>query len=108
MCPPGPARTLGGWAMSGLGNDARFYNMVYIPSTLVEMADRLEGLPYAADAAQETRKVIEHLNAAIDQAAALGDLWHAIERWLSGDGQGESDVHAALAEYRAKKQEAQP
>jgi hypothetical protein len=77
--------------------------MVYIPSDLTDMADRLAKLPYAADAAADTRQIIDHLRAAIDQAAKLGDVWHAVERFDSGDGQGETDVLEALAAYRSEE-----
>jgi hypothetical protein len=88
--------------MSGLGDDAQFYDMVYIPSALTDMADRLTKLPYATDVAANTGAVIDHLRTAIDMAAKLGPVWHAVERFDSGDGQGEIDVHEALAAYRGE------
>lgn len=88
--------------MSGLGDDAQFYNLVYIPSALIDMAARLAQLPYATDVAANTGAVIKHLQTAIDMAAKLGPCWYAVERWDRGDGQGEIDVHEALAEYRAE------
>lgn len=89
--------------MTSLGDSATFHTLIYVPQAMVEMAKRLDEPPCAADAAADTRAVIEHLRAAIDQAAKLGQVWHAVERFDSGDGQGEIDVHEALAAYRGEE-----
>ncbi|MEU7861189.1 hypothetical protein [Nonomuraea sp. NPDC049141] len=83
-----------------LGDQARFYNLIVVPAAMAMMAERLAELPYAADVAAETKAVIEHLEAAREQAAKLGEVWTAVEWWDSGDGRGQIDVHEALAKYR--------
>ncbi|MEU7831374.1 MULTISPECIES: hypothetical protein [unclassified Nonomuraea] len=91
---------ISGGSYSYLGDQARFYNLVLVPEAMTRMADRLAGLSYAADVAAETKAVIEHLEAAREMAAKLGEVWTAVEWWDSGDGRGEIDVHEALAKYR--------
>lgn len=63
------------------------------------MAQRLEGLPYAADAAAETRRILTLLTDAQASAERVADVWRAVEWWDSGDC-GDEQVFAALADYR--------
>lgn len=89
------------------------YNYLYIwasdPQQLVSrradleaMADRLAELPYAKDAAQETKEILALIDQVGDQIAARGrviaDVWHAVEWWDSAD-YGEDKVREALAAY---------
>lgn len=67
--------------------------------TVEEMAQRLEGLPYATAAAVDTRRVLTLLDDARNLAERLSDTWHAIEWWDSGD-YGEEQAQEALAAYR--------
>lgn len=64
-----------------------------------EMARRLEKLPYASEAAADTRRII----ALLDETQALGeqlaDVWQAVEWWASGDS-GEEQAQEALTAYR--------
>jgi hypothetical protein len=73
---------------------------------LEQMADRLEGLGYAQDAAKETRQLIHMLNQAESKIMAcvdrLADVWKAVEWWDSCDS-SEDDLKEALKEYREKK-----
>jgi hypothetical protein len=72
---------------------------------LEEMAERLEGLGYAADTAWETRQLLLTLRS----ASALTDVttqrmfevWKAVEWWDSGDW-GEDSVVDALTAYRER------
>lgn len=66
--------------------------------TVEEMAQRLEGLPYASEAAADTRRVLALLADAQAQAERLADVWHAVEWWDSSD-YGEDDVRDAIAKY---------
>lgn len=70
------------------------------PGQLEQMAQRLEGLPYAAVAAAETRRVVRLLNAAEALARSLADVWHDVEWWDSND-YGESAAVEACRAYRA-------
>jgi hypothetical protein len=67
--------------------------------TVEEMAQRLEGLPYASPAAADTRRVLALLDEARALAERLSDVWHAVEWWDSGD-YGEDDAREAIAKYR--------
>lgn len=87
--------------MTDLGDRAEWHMLVYIPTDLTEMADRLMRLPYATDAAADTGAVVEHLRSAIDKAARLADVWRAAERFDHGDWPDESEIHEALAQYRS-------
>lgn len=52
---------------------------------LERMAIRLEGLPWAAQAAAATRRCLTAIDDAERLAESLYDVWHAIEWWDSGD-----------------------
>jgi hypothetical protein len=65
-----------------------------------EMAQRLEGLPYASTAAADTRRVLTLLDDARNLAERLSDVWRAVEWWDSGD-YGEQQAQEALAAYRS-------
>lgn len=69
---------------------------------LEAMAERLEGLPYAADAAAATRRILAAVN-----NEALANVWRAVEWWDSGD-YGEDQVREALAKYESAAVESQP
>lgn len=69
-------------------------------STLEEMAKRLEGLPYAFEAAAQTRRVLRLLNAANAVADSLTEVWHDVEWWDSAD-YGEATVIRTCETYRA-------
>lgn len=58
---------------------------------LEAMARRLEGLPWAAQAAAATRECLRNLAGAEQLAAALSEVWRAVEWWDSGDW-GEASV----------------
>jgi hypothetical protein len=60
---------------------------------LESMAARLDGLPYAAQAAAATRRILEAIS---DEKLAA--VWRAVEWWDSGD-YGEDQVREAVAEY---------
>ncbi|MFE4867721.1 hypothetical protein [Streptomyces sp. NPDC056682] len=62
---------------------------------LEAMAERLEALPYAAEAAAATRRILEAIS---DEK--LADVWRAVEWWDSGD-YGEDQVREAIDEHRA-------
>jgi len=73
---------------------------------LADMAERLSGLEYARDAAQETTALLLTLrqqdvlvSTYIDR---LSGVWHAVEWWDSQDS-GEEAVKEALTRYRAKR-----
>ena len=70
---------------------------------LEEMSDRLAGLGYADDAAEETqmlalqiRHIRNRLNASVKR---LKSVWRAVEWWDSSDS-SEDGVKAALEKYR--------
>jgi hypothetical protein len=72
-------------------------------NALKDMAERLAGLGYAADAAGETLELLLMLrqfdvNLRV-RMKHLADVWHAVEWWDSCDS-GEDRVHEALAAYR--------
>lgn len=75
---------------------------------LDEMAEALEALGYADDAAEATRAFQVRLFAVEDELIAIKEplvlLWKAMEWWKSGDS-GEDDVKNELAEYRRIKKE---
>jgi len=64
---------------------------------LEAMAERLEGLPYAAEAAAATRRILVALG---DEP--LASVWRAVEWWDSGD-YGEDQVRAAVYNYREQQ-----
>ncbi|MEV4033408.1 hypothetical protein [Streptomyces umbrinus] len=71
-----------------------------------EMRDRLDGLasdglPGAAEAASQTRAILQHFDQAEELAQGLSGVWRAVEWWDSCDG-GEDDVREALTEMLAK------
>lgn len=66
---------------------------------LENMAIRLEGLPYAAEAAAQTRRVLKLVDAASVLADSLSDVWRAVEWWDSGDS-GEDPVIRECAAYQ--------
>lgn len=72
---------------------------------LENMAVRLEGLPYAADAAAQTRRVLRLVDAAGALADSLTDVWRAVEWWGSGDS-GETAVARECGAYRVPALEA--
>lgn len=65
---------------------------------LEAMAERLEGLPYAAKAAAATRRILADLG---DES--LADVWHAVEWWDSAD-YGEEQVRDAVSKYEASQE----
>lgn len=71
---------------------------------LEAMAARLAGLGYAQDAARETEELLVLFRQWETRASVrirrLEDLWYRVDRWDSNDD-GEDDVKAALAAYRA-------
>lgn len=72
---------------------------------LRNMADRLAGLGYAADAAEETEELLIMLRQwqirAEVRVKRLEAVWKAVEWWDSADW-GEDRVHAALRAYRGE------
>lgn len=52
---------------------------------LENMAMRLEGLPYAAEAAVQTRRVLRLVDTSTGLADSLTDVWRAVEWWDSND-----------------------
>lgn len=67
---------------------------------LENMAMRLEGLPYATEAAAQTRRVLRLLDAMNAAADSLPAVWRAVEWWDSCDS-GEDAVISACEAYRA-------
>lgn len=63
---------------------------------LEAMAERLDGLPYAAAAAAATHKLLASLN---DEA--LPEVWKAVEWWDSGD-YSEDQVRDAAIKYQER------
>jgi hypothetical protein len=74
-----------------------------LDDSLERMVDRLAGLGYAEDAAQETMVALLELRAARVRIATiqkrLAEVWKAVEWWDSGDSR-EDGVRGALAAYR--------
>lgn len=68
--------------------------------TIKRMAERLEGLGWAPEAAEATRRVIDLLDQADAAADALREVWHDIEWWDSSD-YGEGQVREEIDRYRA-------
>lgn len=66
---------------------------------LESMARRLEGLPYAAAAAFETRRCLRMLDELERVAQSLSDAWHAVEWWDSCD-YAEDQVRAVVEPWR--------
>lgn len=62
------------------------------------MAERLEGLPWAAQAAADTRRCLKALDEASALAERLSDAWRAIEWWDSGD-YGEDSAREEVEGY---------
>jgi hypothetical protein len=65
---------------------------------LERMAIRLEGLPWATEAAAATRRCLTMVDEAERLAETLSDVWHAIEWWDSGDW-GEDDARGEVEAY---------
>lgn len=68
---------------------------------LEEMAERLEGLPWARVPAEQTRRLVyalDILDSRIRNATELRDVWHAVEWWDSCD-YGEYQVREAVRKY---------
>ena len=65
---------------------------------LEEMAERLEDLPYATEAAEQTRLVLKLLDEADALADKLAEVWHDVEWWDSGD-YGERQVQETCEAY---------
>ena len=80
-------------------------DLVDIPGDLEAMAERLEKLGWAEDAARETEELILILRQAQVRTSLrihrFMDIWHAVEWWDSGDS-GEERVKDALAIYRGE------
>lgn len=77
-------------------------------SDVEDMADRLDGLGYAAGPAADTRRVLELLNEARNTereaekiADRLQDVWHAIEWWDSFDW-SEHQAREKIAAYQGE------
>jgi hypothetical protein len=77
-------------------------NLTEYRGDLDEMAKRLNGLPWAEDAAAATRRVQELLEQAYQAAEELSEVWRAVEWWDSCDW-GEDQVREEIAAYRAKR-----
>lgn len=74
--------------MSGGSYDYLCYNTDSLSqrrSDLVRMTERLEGLPWAGQAAAATRRCLALVDEAERLADSLSDTWHAIEWWDSCD-----------------------
>lgn len=75
---------------------------------LSAMANRLTGLGYAQEAAQETSELLSIVQRTLKdiqiRAGHLRNVWQAVEWWDSGDWD-EDGVKQALAEYRKKAEE---
>lgn len=69
---------------------------------LERMAQRLEALPYAAEAAEQTRRVLRLLDAAEAVATSLSDVWHDVE-WRDSGDYGEAQMIATCREYQAPR-----
>lgn len=67
---------------------------------LQRMAERLEALPYATEAAAQTRRVMRLLDAAEAVATSLYDAWHDVE-WRDSGDYGEETMAKTLREYQA-------
>ena len=68
---------------------------------LEEMTDRLDGLPYARVAAEQTRRLLmalDLLDARIRHSKELREVWQAVEWWDSCD-YSESQVRDAIRKY---------
>lgn len=74
--------------------------------SLQSMADRLAGLPWAQDAAQETIDLILMLRQqrvwAETFISRLSGVWRAVE-WCDSGDTGEDHIQAELKTYRAAK-----
>lgn len=80
--------------------DVRGRGLSSCDSNLLRMAQTLEGLPDAAVAAEQTRRVIRLLAAAEAVAESLSVVWHDVEWWYSGDYGADQAMEACL-EYSA-------
>lgn len=73
---------------------------------LQQMADRLAGLGYAADAAAETTELLLMIRQAhvriVARQERLAGVWRAVEWWDSRDT-SEAPVKEELARYRGDK-----
>jgi hypothetical protein len=84
--------------MSGGSYDYLYFHVAELgghSGMLETMAERLEGLPYATEAAVATRRILESIG---DEK--LAEVWRAVEWWDSGD-YGEDQVRQVIEEYRA-------
>jgi hypothetical protein len=82
--------------MSGGSYDYLYFHVAELGGRrgdLETMAARLEGLPYAVEAAAATRRILEAIS---DEK--LAKVWRAVEWWDSGD-YDEDQVREAVAEY---------
>jgi hypothetical protein len=83
------------------------YNYLYCHSDeltshrgdLQDMAVRLEGLPWAAQAATATRRLMVMLDDVAALARSLEGSWHAVEWWDSGDW-GEESTRREVEAYQ--------
>lgn len=79
-------------------------DLLHAQEDIQSMADRLAGLGYAQDAAQETEALLLTLrqfeNRIYVMQERLSNVWRAVEWWDSYDS-GEESVKKALEEYRA-------
>jgi len=85
--------------MSGGSYDYLYFNAPEMGGhrgQLEAMAERLDQLPYAKEAAAATRRIL----LALDDEA-LAEVWHAVEWWDSGD-YGEDQVRSATSKYAEK------
>lgn len=94
---------MSGGSYNYLGTVSDLADLLSHESDLRDMADRLAGLGYAEDAAQETEELLTMLRQwkvrAEVRIRRLSDVWHAVEWWDSCD-YSEDQVHKALASYR--------
>lgn len=97
---------MSGGSFGYLGNVCDMDDILERRHNLAEMADYLDTLEWAAEAAVDTRQVIAEVQAAMARlwtlAEELKPVWHAIEWWYSGD-RSEEHAREACAEYAAKR-----
>lgn len=86
--------------MSDLSMSARMYELVVIPDSLQAMGKRLKELGLKTHAL-DTTFILLDLERAVEKAAELADIWYAVERLDSGDGDMEG-VEAAIEALKTK------
>jgi Zn-dependent oligopeptidase len=83
-------------------------DLLHKTDQLEAMVERLDGLPYAREAANQTREVLQEVRGFIEEMDRhredLAGVWKAVEWWDSGDS-SEDDAREAIAEYEKKLDE---